>query len=396
MARRQNGYTLVEMIVVMAIFTFVIMITGNVFNNMLNSTKRTSKSVETQITDIIGLELMRVDIKHAGYGLPYYFPPAPAIFYSEAPDNADDPVTGVNRKDYNDAPTNPPRPFRLGNNAGINLSDYLVVKSTLLGAGVTAQKWNYMSTGGTLKTWDVAAENLLTAGEKVIVVDLAPNSPPDQQRQLITSGGHFYAKYNSGDTYDLTNYYPTENNQTYVIYGIADATIPPRMPFNRADYYIRIPAGSSMPQRCAPGTGILYKATLDQASGTFTEIPLLDCVGDMQLVFGLATNAPLDNNVILHEDTNNLNTGMSLYDLARQVKEVRLYVLTHEGGMKPNYTYLANANAINVGEDFGGGMKGNTWIADGTNADLHMGKFGANWQHYFWKVLTVVIKPNNL
>jgi prepilin-type N-terminal cleavage/methylation domain-containing protein len=398
MARRQKGFTLVELIVVMAIFIIVIMITGSAFNSLLKSSVKISKSVETQITDIIGLEVMRVDIKHAGYGLPYYFPTA--INYAEALDIANTPVTGVNQKDYNDAPTNPPRPFRLGDNAGINGSDYLAVKSTLLGSGVTAQKWSYVSTGGVLKTWDVTAQNLSSNGENVIVDDPAPNSPSGQQRQLITSksGGFFYAKYNSGDNYDLlTNYIPTESNQSYIVYGIADATVvAPRMPFNRADYYIRIPAAANMSQRCAPGTGILYKSTLNQ-DGTFTPIPLLDCVGDMQVVFGLATNAPVDNSVNTYEDSNNLNTGLSLYDLTNQVKEVRLYVLTHEGRMDPNYTYPSAdaANPINVGESLLGVQRGSQWTSDGSVGKKLSTTF-TNWQHYYWKVLTVVIRPNNL
>lgn len=398
MARRQNGYTLVELIVVMAIFIIVIMITGTAFNTLLKSSVKISKSVETQITDIIGLEVMRVDIKHAGYGLPYYFPPAAGITYTEASDNANTPVTGVNQKDYNDAPTNPPRPFRLGDNAGINGSDYLVVKSTLLGAGVTAQKWNYVTTGGTLKTWDVAAQNLSTDAEKVIVVDPAPNSPPDQQRQLITSG-NFYAQYHSGTNQIDAAFFPTEINQSYIVYGIADATVvAPMMPFNRADYYIRNPGAANMSQRCAPGTGILYKSTLNQATGIFTEIPLLDCVGDMQVVFGLATNAPSDNSVNLHVD--NLNSLTTLYQLTSQVKEVRLYVLTHEGRMDPNYTYPANATY--VGESFDGGVTnlGSTWTANGSVtpplSNSMVSKFGANWQCYYWKVLKVVIIPNNL
>jgi prepilin-type N-terminal cleavage/methylation domain-containing protein len=388
MARRQNGYTLVELIVVMAIFIIVIIITGTAFNSLFKSSVKISKSVETQITDIIGLEVMRVDIKHAGYGLPYFFPTA--IVYSEALSAT--PVPGVNRQNFNETANTPPRPFRLGNNVGINGSDYLVVKSTLLGTGVTAQKWSYVTNAGTLKTWDVAEQNLSVNGENVIAVDPAPNSPADQQRQLITSG-NFYTTYNTVGKIGA-GFYPTENNETYLVYGIADATVaPPRMPFNRADYYIRTPA-TGMSERCAPGTGILYKATLNQADGSFTEIPLLDCVGDMQVVFGLATNAPADNSVNTYEDTNSLNTTLSLYQLTSQVKEVRLYVLTHEGRMDPHYTYPANP--IDVGENLLGVQRGTTWTADGSTSNFHMGIFGTNWQNYYWKVLKVVIIPNNL
>jgi hypothetical protein len=256
-----------------------------------------------------------------------------------------------------------------------------------------------VSTGGALKDWSVTAQNLSTDNEKVIVVDPAPNSPPGQQRQLITSG-NFYAQYHSGANQIDAAFFPTENNQSYVVYGIADATVTPRMPFNRADYYIRIPAAANMSQRCAPGTGILYKATLtNQANGNgiFTEIPLLDCVGDMQVVFGLATNAPADNSINTYEDTNNLNTALSLYDLTNQVKEVRLYVLTHEGRKDPNYSYpSANAaNPINVGESLLGVQRGSQWTLDGS-VGKNLSTTFTNWQNYYWKVLTVVIRPNNI
>jgi prepilin-type N-terminal cleavage/methylation domain-containing protein len=407
MARRQKGYTLVELMVVMVIFVIVIMITGTVFNSLLKSTVKTSKSVETQITDIIGLEVMRVDIKHAGHGLPYYFDPLSHVKYDEAP-NANitvavgPPAVNVNPSNYNDGngaavDGNPPWPYRLGNNVGVNGSDYLVVKSTLLGTGTTAQKWNYIPTGGTLKAWDVAAQNLATNGENVIVVDPAPNASPDQQRQLITSSTNssFYAKFNTAGDHDLlTKFIPTEANDTYLVYGIADATVAtPRMPFNRADYYIRIPTASSLPQRCAPGTGILYKATLNQ-DGTFTEIPLLDCVGDMQFIFSLANGAPSDNTVGTHVDNLGTADTDSLYKLTSRVKEVRLYVLTHEGRMDPKYTYPANP--INVGEVFGGTMLGSTWTSDGSGSTKNMSTTFTNWQNYYWKVLRVVIIPSNL
>ncbi len=33
-------------------------------------------------------------------------------------------------------------------------------------------------------------------------------------------------------------------------------------------------------------TGILYKGTVNHADGLLTELPLLDCVADMQVIFG--------------------------------------------------------------------------------------------------------------
>jgi hypothetical protein len=380
MTRKEHGYTLVELIVVMAIFIVVMIITGSAFNALLSSSTKTSKSVETQITDIIGLEVLRFDIKHAGYGLTYFFPTA--IVYNEAENVPNDPVPGINAANYNDA-SNPPRPFRLGNNVGVNGSDYLVVKSTMVSGSATAAKWNYVTTGGAPKVWDEAAKNLIN-GEGVIVVDPAPNADPDEQRQLVVTGGVYGAEVGV----DLPSFYPTESDQSYLIFGV-DSGAALKMPFNRADYYIRRPADIS--QRCAPGTGILYKSVLSQvANENFSDIPLFDCVGDIQVVFSLATNAPVDNSINSHVDgTGNNVEGLTLYQLASRVKEVRLYILTHEG--RSDMTYSFPANPINVGEDFGAGVLGRTW----TTANM-AAIFGANWQNYRWKVYTLVVIPNNL
>ena len=387
MTRKEHGYTLVELIVVMAIFIIVIIITTSAFNSLLGTSSKTSKSAETQITDIIGMEALRYDIKHAGYGLPYVFPTA--IDYNEAADVGNAPVPGVNASTYNDA-DNPPRPFRLGNNVGINGSDYFVVKSTMVSGSTTATKWNYVTTGGDPKVWSEAARNLVT-GDRVVVVDPAPNADPDEQRQLIVSGASFFATVGA----NLPGFYPADSSKTYMIFAVANG-VDLKMPFNRADYYIRRPGDIS--QRCAPGTGVLYKAVLSQnANENFSEIPLFDCVADVQVVLSLASQAPDNNAIDSHADGagNNIE-ALSLYQLASRTKEVRLYILTHEGGRDPFYNYPNNR--INVGEDFGGGVLGGVWTHDGAlEGSKNMATtFGADWRNYRWKVYTMVVVPSNL
>ena len=38
--------------------------------------------------------------------------------------------------------------------------------------------------------------------------------------------------------------------------------------------------------RCAPNTGNLYKTSLSHANGKLVYIPLVDCIADMQVVYG--------------------------------------------------------------------------------------------------------------
>ncbi len=110
------------------------------------------------------------------------------------------------------------------------------------------------------------------------------------------------------------------------------------MPFNRADYYVS--TSVTRPGRCAPGTGILMKAVVNQLDGGFSgsSLPLLDCVADMQVVTYLDTD--------LNGQAETPSTGLSVaagpgaaQTIRDQLKEVRVYILAHEGQRDTSYTH---------------------------------------------------------
>ena len=150
------------------------------------------------------------------------------------------------------------------------------------------------------------------------------------------------------------------------------------MPFNRADYYVSRPANIS--PACAPSTGVLYKAVANQTTG-YTEMPLLDCVADMQVVYGIGPVGSPDVN--LHQST--LPGTGTAKDIREQLKEIRLYILAHEGRKDSSFKYPDEE--IEVGEDFGAGLKGRVFNLD----DL----IGDGWRNYRWKVYTIVARPKN-
>jgi hypothetical protein len=342
---------------------------------------RDTRVAESQIADIIGLELMRVDIEHAGYGLPWSF--GSSFAYAEAAGQTDFPVAGLDPADFNDgtvsAPSAPPRALVASNNTGFNSSDYLAVKATNIGSVDAARKWSHVTTGGTPLKWETAADNLLP-GDKVIVISPVFGGNSDQQ--LVASGTNWFANYSSNDVRNMRNFYPTEPNQKYFIYGI-DPGSTLRMPFNRADFYIRQPDGmSSKYQRCAAGTGILYKGGVSHADGSITELPLLDCVADMQVVFGLDSND--DGAIDLHSDANGL-AALTTAQIRNQVKTVWVFVLAQEGARDNNFTYPSST--VDVGDTFNGVYYGKDNFGLSAITD---------WQRYRWKVRTIVIKPKNL
>jgi hypothetical protein len=154
------------------------------------------------------------------------------------------------------------------------------------------------------------------------------------------------------------------------------------MPFNRADYFI---SNANVPLRCAPGTGVLVKAVVSHDDGDFDSdedgtddfMPLLDCVADMQVIY----RRDITGDGIIDNTTDDIYTiPLTAQQIREQVKEVRVYILGHEGQRDPNYTYPNNS--ITVGE-FG---LGNNFDLTGI----------ANYQNYRWKIYTIVVNPNNL
>ena len=68
------------------------------------------------------------------------------------------------------------------------------------------------------------------------------------------------------------------------------------------------------------------EALSSQADGTLITTPLIDCVMDFQVAFGLATN--LDNNI--NKWQTNL-AGLQALDIQQQLREVRVFLVYQEG-----------------------------------------------------------------
>lgn len=391
MIKKQAGFTLVELMVTMVIFVLVIAAASSMFTGVLNQFKQQSKIAETNIEGLVGLQMLRTDIEQAGYGLPYDLD---GVTYSEAVNDA---TTAHNDTTYNDeASEAPPRAFVMGsaagvnfNSAGSNASDILVVKATNAATNEASHKWVYISNTGAnniMRSWTDAtgaalADENLGNNDRVIVLRPAVGS---RQQVLVKSGGSFTAQFKTSLDDFSNSFEPVANTfETYIVYGVTSPADPVdtalRMPFNRADYYIRRPS-TNMPSRCAPNTGILYKATVNHSDGGLTELPLLDCVADIQLVFA----RDVDNNPATIDTYGELTSTLTAEQVRTQVKEVRVYILAHEGQRDTFYTY-PNSTITLTDTDAG--------LLNTINLNTLS---GASYVNYRWKIYTLVIKPFNL
>jgi type II secretory pathway pseudopilin PulG len=395
--RKEGGFSLVELLVVMALFIVVLAVTSRTFTLILRQSTQQAKQTETQMGRIVGLEMLRTDIGSAGYGLPWSF--RNLISYNEAAAAnvcGGNGFNGVNPASYNDSPSSAPRAILSANNQCINGSDYLIIKSTAVVTNSSAQNWSYVSYGtGTApyppKIWGVCNDSIdIPLNDNVIVIE--PQQSSTNIRQLVMNGSGSCSTPNvcsttfSSCTAFSPNFAPVNPGESYLIYDIGPSDTW-GMPFNRADYYIatNTPTNPNLvPSYCAPNTGELVKATVSHADGTMANLlPLLDCVADIQVVYMLDTNG----GGVINAETDDISSSATYPAnvISNQVVEVRLYILSHEGKMDPNFTYPTYPNStVTVGE-FGLG-----------SSDTLSTLIGAGWQNYRWKVSTIVVKTDNL
>lgn len=388
MLRSDKGHTLVELIVVMGIFVIVLMMSSYAFERILTASAQQSKSAESNIEGIVGFEQLRQDLEHAGYGLPWSFQNAMTTAYAECDEDL---VEGVDSTAFNDVPPNLPRAILSGTStkevngaAGTNSGlgpDYLVVKSSLAALDAAGKKWNFVNYSGSqksyLKRWGTSDD--IPDGERVITLSMGftQNSLPN--KQLVMNGGEF--SYTVAGVNPLAAYQPGDQSQFHIAYGVGEVDL--EMPYNRADYYLK---QADMPPRCNPGTGMLYKAVASHSGGGFTEYPLVECVGDMQVEFELDTTG---NGDLAY--TENL-LGLTPSDIRAQLKTVRIFFLTHEGGKDAGFKYPEDdsANILQVG-DLKRASSGRVW----SSAKM-LAVFGSDWRNYRWKIYTLVVRPKNL
>ena len=386
----QAGFTLIEMVIVTAIFVIVIIVVSETFSRLFSRATSLSNREESNIEGIVGLEMFRKDLVQAGFGLPWDFAGDTPPVYNEA---TEDPANL-----YNDSGTvnRIPRAILAGNNlvvAGGPLpnTDYLVLKGTPLARNDTAQKWSYVKFGDPPKEW---SNGSLNTGDRVIV--LKRNfSETGYKSELMHVGDTFYCPYNTVGLPPAFS--PQVQGETFYVYGISPDQNP-RMPFNRSDYYVKRPA--SIPQSCADNTGVLYKSEViniaGTGGGTRLEIPIMDCVADMQVVFGWDIDG--DGNIDTYSDADGSTTSgtgtqtqvkAAISDaevLRNTLKLVKVYLMVQDG--KRDSTYR-NSQKIIVGNE--------TLGEESLTKKYEVADLDANnWTNYRWKVYRIVVTPLNL
>ncbi len=356
MLKREDGFSLIELMVTVTVLGMTIAAASNVFVVLFKQLKQQTSITEVALQDIVNLEILKRDIEHAGYGLPWTLPVG--VAYTET--NSASPA-------YNDSPSTPPRALVSDNNNGLFGSDYLVLKSVYTANNNVSQLWTRLAVNGVTRA-NISGQTL-NNGDGVIVMNTESGG-----NTLVADGVTFGTTFGNVTSAAGVNFQPTDQG-TYVVYAVSP-TVPVR-PFNRSDYFI---SNVNVPTRCAGNTGVLVKADVAQdVPGTLTTSPLLECVADMQVVYYRDIDGDGAPDAV--GTTGNIS-ALNAQQIREQVIEVRVYILAHEGRRDRDFIYPTNT--VIVGPT----------AALGSNFDLTT--TDPLWANYRWKVHTLVIRPDTL
>jgi hypothetical protein len=332
----------------------------------MRGTRQQGAVAATQFETTLGLEVLRADLASAGYGL--IDTVQSGIAYNEA--------VGTPAQLFNDAHLSPPIPRAIVHNNDVSTyatylanSDYLAIKSPAVGMNDSAGKWTYI-TGTSVHVWNDVSLDMADDGQQRMIV-VVPSTKPDKTARLVVDGANNYEVVYKRSALDAA--FQPIAGERYTVYGVDNSDIV--RPFNRADYYVR--HSNATGANCALNTGTFIKSVINQAvSGGHTEQPLIDCVAGMQVLFrvdsngdGIADGAPVND-----------ISSYTARQIKENIKEIRVYILAHEGAMDRGFRY-AGSNTITLGDP-----------ALGAQINLQA-LVGTNWDRYRWKIYTVTVSP---
>jgi len=352
-----QGFSLVELMVTMAIFTVLLAGVFGAYFSQLENTTREYRSAESEIELGIGKQFVEQDLLLSGYGLaddysPLAFDPRPA------------------RVVNNTTSATTPVPAAPGRIVG---SDELYLMGTALGLKNRAsQGWSYFTSNTpTFRTWPDNREQIRD-DDRVILVE-----PSSKQILVETVSGNWLFDYNAA----TPNVVAIPSGTTYgspeigtLIYGLYNGNTHDAnaKPFYTVRYYL---AGTP-PEICADGTRSLLRAESVESLTPVGGDPLMACVRDMQVAFGLDTDE--NGNVDAWDDGGTTAALYSLEDMSARLKRIKVFLLVQSGGRDDGYTYPSAT--VRVGEV-------------GLGRDITL---TAEQRKYRWHLVTLSVQPRNV
>jgi len=356
----RSGFTLVEVLTSLVVFGLISAAIYSAYYAQVTQTTEQYGRAKTSMDLQIIKSLIEHDIAMAGFGLVENFDSHPNAKNLADRTRAIGAISGASVAGASVAP------------------DQMTIMGTALGIGSRfSQGWTVVK-GTAPVVWIDDPRDSLQDGTRYVAIDpirMSLASPWVGEYNSTSNlpiglpqGRLLYALYTNSTTS------PTTVN--------ADANDGTLMPHYEVGYDI----GGGQDPLCATGALSLRRREtrrfkddlVTPEPGTVT--PLLNCVLNMQVAFGLDQSDPVDDVIDLWDNGGaTIANALSRDDLNKQLKQVRVYILSQVGGRDDDYQ---SPSPIRVGEE-----------DLGTGGDIALDQ---NQENYKWNLLTIVVTPRNM
>jgi len=343
----RKGFTLVELLVTFFIISVALTVAYLAYINIVKGFKKQAKLSETQIETEIGIELMRLDIEHIGYGIGEDQDALPVESSVVA------------------TPTDSLYPNKL----------QLTLRSVMNNTNQATVGWALV---------DCSAGFLQVAGDSI---------PNGGSVVYLGAGNRVFVANGTFGVCPGVGFYVAFPYDDSVASGCG--TDPADQYCNEISYIL---SGSQNLETCHPNTRNLLRRV-----GAGTGFPLLNCVADWLVTFDIDRNG--DGAVDVYDgefnsatDVNDLdlnNDGFVSADEIRYgLKKVNVYVLLQEGRRDPDFTF-GNTVACATSSSGMAVASGRCVRVDTGAGTVDLG-LPVGYENYRWKVVKLFVKPLNL
>jgi prepilin-type N-terminal cleavage/methylation domain-containing protein len=364
-SRNDNGTTLTELLITIAIFSVVMTGIYSLYTAYVRHATREYRLAQSEIETVIAGNIIERDIMMAGYGLAedygglVFTPPPLSLGATDniAPGSTINPLGGK-------YPT-----------TGLAGADALYMMGTSLGVYSRAsQSWTYLKSisPAEFQNWGDHREDV-QLNDRVIYME--PNT-----RTILTEGASWRFIYPS--TPNLSG----NEGRGSIIYGLSRPPQGSGSEIPRPYYVVQYRlggAGADMPKTCARGTRSLQR--VEMTNGESIE-PLLACVRDLQVAFGIDVSSLKDGIIDLWDNGGIIAASYDYREIQQRLKQVRVYILVQNGDRDTDYLYAnpdnpATPERIRVGDK-----------NLGIGRDIAL---TAEQRKYRWRLISLTITPRN-
>lgn len=333
---KDKGFTLIELVITMFIVTIILILSGQAFKNLIRGSNTHKTSTETELEKVLGIEMIRLDFEHTGFGI---------------------------------AQNEPNLPFSWDGST-------LTLRSTINNSNAGTIGWLLLNcTVGSVPTIIVDRRQDTTVNTVVLLSKdqqfIANQSRADQTTAQCNTCQDLVTNLTPANNY-IASAYP------YVA-TVADgcSTASGGQYCNIITYSL---SATNTLSKCAAGTrNLLRRIGGDAINGTGGD-RTLECIADIQVRFDWDLN---NDNDVLDAGEQNLTTlpvGSTTSDIIDRLKNIDMFVLMQAGPHDPNFAFTGDLTV--------NGELPAVNSADGFNITAV-----TDFNEYRWKTLKISAKP---